>query len=120
LANLSQESLSRSQYVVARDELSNIEKELEIEFPRLVDDIGKLAWTAILNRFAPSLLGTRPGFFQASTFGRTNVVFAANMQIGYTPDFENPDPAKLPDVNISMNFVDMPKETPQDETGGGA
>jgi hypothetical protein len=65
------------------DEMINIEKELGIEFSRLIDDIGKFAWIAILNRFAPSLVGTQPGFYQASTYGRTNIVFSANMQFGY-------------------------------------
>jgi hypothetical protein len=102
------------------DELVNIEKELGIEFPRLIDDVGKLAWTAILNRFAPSLVGTRPAFYQASTYGRSNVIFAASIQVGYTPDFENPDPTKLPDVKISMEFVDMPPRAPQPQTGDGA
>jgi hypothetical protein len=92
------------------DEVGNIERELGIEFSRLVDDVGKFAWTAILNLFAPSLVGTRPGFYQASTYGRTNIIFAANMQFGYTPDFENPDPALLPKVQLSMQYLDPPAE----------
>jgi hypothetical protein len=90
------------------DEMRNIEKELGIEFNRLVDDIGKLAWIAILNQFAPSLVGTQPGFYQASTCGRTNIVISTNMQFGYTPDFDNPDPALLPKVQLSMQYVDPP------------
>jgi hypothetical protein len=90
------------------DETRKIEQELGIEFHRLVDEVGKFAWIAILNRFAPSLVGTRPGFYQSSTYGRMNVVFAANMQVGYTPDFDNPDPALLPKVQLSMQYYDRP------------
>jgi hypothetical protein len=90
------------------DEVRNIEKELKIDFARLVDDIGKFSWTAILNRFAPSLVGTRPGFYQASTYSRTNVVLAVNMQLGYTPDFENPDPTALPKIELTMQYLDAP------------
>lgn len=91
------------------DELKNIELELGMEFPRLIDDIGKFAWVAIFNLFAPSLIGFQPGFYQASTYGRMNIVFSANMQFGFTPDFENPDPASLPKVQLSMKYVEHPK-----------
>ena len=91
------------------DEIRNIEQELEIEFSRLVDDLGRLAWTAILNLFTPALAGTRPSFLHASTFVRMNLTFCANMQVGYTPDFDNPDPAALPKVQLSMQYVDRPK-----------
>ena len=97
------------------DEIRNIEQELGIEFSHLVDSLGRLAWTAILNQFTHALLGTRPSFLHTSTFVGMNMVFSADMQIGFVPDFDNPDPANLPKVQISAQYYDRPADQPPEQ-----
>lgn len=90
------------------DEIRNIEDELGLEFSQLVDNLGHLAWTAILNQFTAVLVGTKPSFLHVSTFVRRNLVFSVNMQIGLTPNYDDPDPANLPKVQLSKTYVDRP------------
>jgi hypothetical protein len=44
------------------DEVKAIEASLDIDFGDLVDNMGKLAWTCILNQFVPVLVGKHPIF----------------------------------------------------------
>lgn len=91
------------------DEIRSIEQELAIEFSHLVDNMGRLAWTAILNQFAPALARTRPHFLHTNSFVSMNMIFSVDMQIGFTPDFDNPDPATFPKVQLSARYVDPPQ-----------
>jgi hypothetical protein len=88
------------------EELRSIEEELRVEFATLVDKMGRLAWIAIVNQFSPVLGGKRVQFIQTSKYVRMNLSFSANFQFGYTPDFENPDPAALPHVQMTMHYAD--------------
>jgi len=84
------------------EEVPAIEAALEIDFSTLVDHIGALAWTAIVNQFIPVLMNKRPSFLQTSRYVHMNMSGAAHMQVGFVPNFDNPDPAHFPKVEFSM------------------
>jgi hypothetical protein len=90
------------------DEVKAIEASLDIEFSDLVDTMGKLAWMCIVNQFAPVLVGKKLTFFQADQYVYMNLSGAAHMQVGFVPNFDNPDPAHFPKVDFSM--VSTPHE----------
>jgi hypothetical protein len=84
------------------EEVPAIEAALEIDFSALVDHMGTLAWTAIVNQFIPVLLNKRPSFLRTSQYVHMNMSGAAHMQVGFAPNFDNPDPIHFPKVEFSM------------------
>jgi hypothetical protein len=95
------------------DETEAIEVALDIDFADLVNDVGKLAWFSIFNQFTPNLIGTQPMFLQTSRFVYMNLSGSAHMHIGITPNFDNPDPAHFPKVEITMTST--PRPIPQEQ-----
>jgi hypothetical protein len=92
------------------EEVSEIEAALKIDFSELVDQLGRLAWTAILNQFIPVLLNKHPSFLQTSRYVHINMAGTAHIQIGFIANFNNPDPAHFPTVELSM--VRTPRNKP--------
>jgi len=84
------------------DEVRAIEAALAIDFSALVDHVGALAWIALLNQFGPSLHVNAPTFLETSHYVRMNLSGRAHMKIGFPPNFDNPDPAHFPKVELSM------------------
>jgi len=95
-------AISARNMLMHGEEVPAIEAGLEIDFSKLVDHIGALAWTAILNQFIPMLLNKQPNFLQTSQYVHVNLSGTAHMQVGFVPNFDNPDPAHFPKVQFSM------------------
>lgn len=93
------------------EEVASIEAKLEIEFPNLVNIIGRLAWVSLLNQFVPALLNKKPSFLQTSQYVYTNLRGMAHIQTAFVPNFTNPDPAHFPDFKFSI--VESPARDPQ-------
>jgi hypothetical protein len=85
------------------EEVATIEVRCKIEFPRLVNDLGRLAYVAIFNQFAPVLMHKRPTFLQASHFVHMNMSGVAHMQVGFLADLNNPNPATFPKVELTRH-----------------
>ena len=103
------------------DEVHSIEADLGIEFHKLVDAMGHLAWAAIFDQFVPAMAGTKPSFLTKNIYVGMNLHFHADEQVGFTPDFDNPDPATFPKLKISMKYADTPAPgTPQKPTAPNA
>ena len=79
-----------------------IERELQIEFPDLVNKLGNLAWVALLNQFVPVLLNKQPEFLQTNQYIRVNLSGMAHIQTAFVPNFANPDPAHFPDFKFTL------------------
>jgi hypothetical protein len=88
------------------DEVHSIEAELGIEFHKLVDSMGHLAWAAIFDQFVPAMAGTKPSFLTKNIYVGMNIHFHADVQVGFTPDFDNPDPTTFPKIQLSMEYMD--------------
>lgn len=84
------------------DEVKSIEAALSIEFPDLVDDMGHLAWIALLNQFVPALVGKQPMFLNVNHYVHMTLTGHAVAQVGFLPNFDNPDPAGFPDLKVSF------------------
>lgn len=84
------------------DEVKSIEQALGIEFSELVDQMGELAWVSLINQFIPALVGKQPVFIQTNRYVHMTMTGTAVMQVGFSPSFDNPDPAQFPKVQISM------------------
>jgi hypothetical protein len=84
------------------EETLSIEAALKINFAELVDDMGKIAWVSLVNQFSPVMIGTTPSFIRTSRFVQMNLTGTAHMHVGFTPNFENPDPAHFPKVEFTM------------------
>ncbi|WP_316237686.1 methylamine utilization protein MauJ [Bradyrhizobium sp. SZCCHNR1015] len=84
------------------EDVATIETNLQIDFPELVDALGHLAWVAIINQFAPVLIGNTPRFLSTSRYVHMNMSGVAHMQLGFWPDFDNPDPGHFPKIEFSM------------------
>jgi hypothetical protein len=89
------------------EEVSTVEARHGIEFSRLVNDVGRLAYISIINQFVPVLVNRQPTpmFLQASHYVRMNMSGVAHFQIGFTPDLQNPDPALFPKVQMTVDRV---------------
>lgn len=98
------------------DEMTAIEEALQIEFPGLVNDMGKLAWISILNQFLPVLIGKIPVFLECSQYVYMNLSGTAHMQVGFLPNFENPDPAHFPKVKLSLKSTPREREQKPEES----
>lgn len=83
-------------------ETASIERELQIKFSDLVDELGKLAWVALLNQFVPVLLNKRPEFLQTNQYVHMNLSGMAHIQTAFAPNFANPDPAHFPDFTFKL------------------
>lgn len=104
------------------EETASIERELGIKFPDLVDELGKLAWWALVNQFTPALREGRPEFLQTNRYVRMNVSGMAHIQTAFVPNFENPDPANFPGITFTLNRSaregsQSPVTSPQAEVG---
>jgi len=87
-------------------DVPTIEVDLNVEFSQLTDQMGRLAWTAIANQFIPAMVGKNPSFLRPSTFSSLHLTAYANMEVGYDPDFDNPDPANFPKIEFSVTDGD--------------
>jgi hypothetical protein len=90
------------------DEVHTIENTLDIDFSELTDELGRFAWTVLLYQFAPLLVDKKPTFLQISNYVQYNLSGAAHMQIGFVTNFDNPDPAHFP--KVEMTLVSYPRE----------
>jgi hypothetical protein len=84
------------------DEVRAIEAALQIEFPDLVDHMGELAWTSIMNQFVPVLIGKTPLFLQTSRYVHMSVAARGYMRVGFIPNFENPEPSHFPKIDVTI------------------
>jgi hypothetical protein len=94
------------------EDVATIEATLQIDFPKLVDAMGHLAWIAILNQFVPALIGRTPHLLHTSRYVHMNMSGVAHMQLGFIPNFENPDPAHFPKVEFTMTTYPQSSEAP--------
>jgi hypothetical protein len=92
------------------DEVKSIEEALNLEFSELVDHMGELAWVSLMNQFIPALVGKQPMFIQTNQYVHMTMTGNAIMQIGFVPNFDNPDPAHFPKVQISMTTTKRTRE----------
>jgi hypothetical protein len=92
------------------DEVHAIEEALDVDFSDLTNALGRFAWTTLLNQFVPLLLDKQPMFLQTSHYIYSNILGSANVHIGFVADFDNPDPAHFPKVEMSL--VSYPREQP--------
>lgn len=92
------------------EEVSSIESRRGIEFPKLVNDVGRLAYIAIINQFVPVLINKQPTptFVQASHYVRMNMAGVAHFQIGFVADLDNPNPALFPKVQMTIDTAPRP------------
>ncbi len=102
---LYQRAIDARNMLMHGDEVQSIETALAIEFPNLVDQIGRLAWIAIMNQFVPVLLNKQPIFLETNRYVHMNMSGIAHMQVGFVPNFDNPDPANFPKVQFTMTSV---------------
>jgi hypothetical protein len=84
------------------EEASAIEAKHKIEFPIFVNHLGQLAWYAIVSQFGPVLSGKRVHFCQTNSFVNYNITGNAHVQIGFVPNFDNPDPTHFPKVEMTL------------------
>jgi hypothetical protein len=98
------------------DEVKSIEQSLGLDFGELVDKMGNLAWTCILNQFVRVLIGKRPMFLQPNHYVYMTVGGSAHINVGFKPDFDNPDPANFPKIDFKMTWSEprptLPPTTP--------
>lgn len=98
------------------DEVKSIEEALNLELSELVDDMGELAWVSLMNQFIPALVGKQPVFIQTNQYVHMTMTGNAVMQVGFTANFDNPDPAHFPKVQISMITTKKTREPPSQST----
>jgi len=99
------------------DEVRAIEEALALQFGDLVDKLGGLAWTCVLNQFASVLLGKRPMFLQPNRYVYMTVGGAAHLHVGFKPNFDNPDPAGFPKIDFTMEWTEHKPPPSPDKTG---
>lgn len=87
------------------DEVHTIEASLNVDFTKLVNALGRFAWTVLFNQFAPSLMGKKVFFLQPSEYVAYYLSGAAHVQFGFAPNFDNPDPAHFPKMEITYRLV---------------
>jgi hypothetical protein len=84
------------------EDVPAIEAALELDLSDLVNKLGQLAWTAIINQFAPGLDKKYVSFLTVNQYVHMNLRMGAHMQVGFMPNFSDPRPEHFPDVKLSM------------------
>jgi hypothetical protein len=84
------------------EEVKTIEADLKISFAQVVDDLGKVAWVAIINQFVPRLAGKGVHFIETNTYVHLNMSMGAHIQVGFMPNFNDPKPEHFPKVQLTM------------------
>lgn len=84
------------------EEVSAIEEAIKIDFSKLLDAMGHLAWTVIVNQFVADYEGSRVRFLRPERYVDMHLTVGTHVQFGFVPDFENPDPGQFPALNITM------------------
>jgi hypothetical protein len=102
------------------DDTASIERELQIEFPDLVNKLGKIAWVALANQFIPALVNKDAVFVETSRYVHMSFSGMAHIQTAFVPNFTNPDPAHFPDIKFSAVQMDRQDESLKRNTEGSA
>src|SRR6266516_988548 len=63
-----------------------------------------------------SASGKQPMFLQPNHYVYMTVGGAAHMNVGYKPNFDNPDPAGFPKIQFTMTGADRQPSTGPDQT----
>jgi len=93
------------------EEVEAIEAALSMPFSDLVDQLGRLAWISILNQFAPTLVGRSVQLMQTNMYVYMNLTGSAHIQVGFIPNFDNPDPSHFPDIKLTIDNSPRPNPT---------
>lgn len=93
------------------DEVAVIEAALKIKLTEIVNRVGALAWTSIVDQFAPVLAGKHVQFAQTNKYVHMKMVAGAHMQVGFRPNFENPDPKDFPQIKVSVEHSDAKEKS---------
>jgi hypothetical protein len=99
------------------DEVHTIEASLQVDFTLLVNTLGRFAWTVLFNQFASSMVGKNPMFLQPNQYVAYNLSGVAHVQFGFVPNFDNPDPAHFPKMEISYKMVPRAGGEGEEEPG---
>ena len=83
------------------DEIKKIEKDLSLSLEDVVNTIGRVSWTAILNSFIPLKETADLHFIEVNKYVHHQLVTFLHMKMG-CPDKDNPQIEKMPMVEISM------------------
>jgi hypothetical protein len=84
------------------DEIHAIEEALQLDFSDLVNSLGRFAWVSLLNQFVPVLLDKRPMFLETNQYVNFDFSGIAHMRVGFTPNFDDPDPSHFPKIQMSL------------------
>lgn len=88
------------------DAVADIEAALKVKLDDIVNRLGKLAWVAIINQFMPVLAGKQVQFAQTNIYVHTSMMAGVHMQVGFKPNFDNPDAKDFPKINLDIEFPD--------------
>jgi len=91
------------------DEIGAIETRLNVNFSEMVDNLGGLAWTSIINQFVPNFVGKEIALLRTNRYVHMSVSLGAHMQVGFMPKFDDPTPDHFPEVLLSMTTHRKPK-----------
>jgi len=90
------------------EEIRDIETALSISMPDVVDEIGQVAWKALLYSFGSAVDGTRD-FLQVNSYTHKVLRYKCYLIVGAGADPDNPRVEDLPSIQISL----ITKEAPQ-------
>jgi hypothetical protein len=94
------------------DDVGSIEAELQIDFPDLVNNLGHLAWISLLNQFLPVLVNRQPALLRTNQYVYYNLSGRVHLQTAFIPNFDNPDPAHFPGIQVNFNTLSPPTPGP--------
>lgn len=78
----------------------------------LVDQLGRLAWIAILNQFIPALAGKQVAHLATSRYVHMNMSIVAHMDVGYRYNADDPDPNLFPKATLVSEPVPPERHAP--------
>lgn len=84
------------------EEVVDIEASVGMPMAKIVDNMGHIAWTALLNAFTPSIAGKNVNFLKTKIYTHDTLSVGAVMKVGALGDPNDPQVDQLPKVQISM------------------
>jgi hypothetical protein len=89
------------------EEVAAIEANLSIDLKIIVDQVGRLAWTSLISQFNRVFAnGDRQALF-CDTYANGGLSSGAHLQVSFKPNFDNPDPAHFPKIELNISIVEI-------------
>lgn len=97
------------------EEVRDVEKSLSISMAEVVDQIGRVAWMALLYAFQATIDGTKD-FLRVDSYTHKVLTTKVHMIVGAGADPNNPRVDDLPSLQISLITRDVPREKEKGDT----